>query len=97
LRSIDVAAVPDTEHDDFSPVVVDAVEDAIGAASGAPDALQLVAERRAYPSRFVEQWAGGGSMTANVTAWGSVSRIARAAGAVTTISYRDSVTGAEAL
>lgn len=54
LRSVDVAAVPDTEHDDFSPVVVDAVEDAIGAASSAQDALQLVAERAAYPPRVVE-------------------------------------------
>jgi hypothetical protein len=39
LLSIDVAAVPDPENNDFSPIVVDAVEDAVCAASSAPDAL----------------------------------------------------------
>jgi hypothetical protein len=38
--------VPDMENDGFSPVVVDAEADAIGAASIAPDPLQFVVADR---------------------------------------------------
>jgi len=35
----------DTEDDDFESVVIDAIEDAIGASSGGPDPRKVVAER----------------------------------------------------
>jgi hypothetical protein len=39
----------DAENDDFSPFIVNPVQDSVGATSRTPDTLQLVAKRRANP------------------------------------------------
>jgi hypothetical protein len=48
-RSVDVTAVSRAENNDLSPLVVNPVQNAVGATSGTPDPVQLVAERRANP------------------------------------------------
>ena len=53
VRPEDVSAMPDAENDDFSPVVVDTVENPIGASPGAP--LQLIPQRSAGLPRVVQQ------------------------------------------
>ena len=58
LRSVDVAAMPDTENDDLAAFLIDSVENTVGTPPSTPDALQLVTERSANSTRVVQQRAG---------------------------------------
>jgi len=48
----------DAENDDLSPMIINPVQNAVGATSGTPDPVQLVAERRANPTRILPKRAG---------------------------------------
>ena len=52
---VDVATMPDTENDDLTLAVIDAVEDSIRAAPSAPDSLELVPQLGANTMRVIEQ------------------------------------------
>ena len=55
---VGVAAVLDAEHDDFARFLADAVQDAIGAASGGPDPGEVVAQWLADPVGLAGQCGG---------------------------------------
>jgi hypothetical protein len=86
--------VADSEDDDLAVVVIDAVKDSVGSPTGAPHTLQLVPKWSTDPFEWSNNAPVMKSMTANATDSGRVSRIARAAGAVTISSYRASFTAA---
>ena len=58
VAPVDVLAVPDPPDDNLSPLVINSVEDAVGATAGAPDAFQFVTKRRSDVSWVFEQWPG---------------------------------------
>jgi len=47
--------MPYAEDDDLSTLIIDPVEDAVGAAPRTPDTLELVAKRRAHPLRILPE------------------------------------------
>lgn len=57
-RTVDVAAVSHAEDNDFLPLVVNPVQDAVGATSRTPYTLEFVTERCAHPPRILPKRAG---------------------------------------
>jgi hypothetical protein len=68
------------QHDDLGWVLANAVQDAIGPASGRPDAGQFATKWFADTPRFPDNVAVRNSITAAATGSGSCSEMARAAG-----------------
>lgn len=50
-----MAAVFDAQNNDFAGVVIDSVEDSVGASSGAEDACEIAAQGLANPARFSDE------------------------------------------
>jgi hypothetical protein len=77
----------DAQDDDFVSLIVDAVEDAIGAATCGVDSLQLTTEGLTNPVRvFSRSGPVMNSMAAAATAYGRCDLIARIEGGVRTSS-----------
>ena len=58
LSAVDVAAVVDADDGDCSFVVVDSVEDPVGATASAVDPCEFVSQFLADSFRFEEEWSG---------------------------------------
>ncbi len=53
-----VPSVGDPKDDYLVQFFIDAIKNAIGAATSTPDALELASERSAYAARIFPQWSG---------------------------------------